>query len=115
MMGLCLQFSRRVKLLRINNTLYTPKTPKRKSGEKTLNCYILCMSDTIIFTTCDVQKTEFQRTQKPFYLSLTFKFLRYDTDFGGSKLFGRGMKIPNSVTWLNWVMFDSKIIIYVKF
>ena len=40
--------------------------------------------------------------------------LRYDTDFGGSKPFGHGMKIHNSVIWLNWLMFDSKIIIQVK-
>ena len=41
--------------------------------------------------------------------------LRYDTDFGGSTRFGHGTKIHKSVIWLNWVMFDSKIIIYVKF
>ena len=39
---------------------------------------------------------------------------RYDTDFGGSKPFGHSMKIHNSVIWLNWVMFNNKIIIYVK-
>ena len=41
--------------------------------------------------------------------------LRCDTDFGGSTWFGCGTKTYNSVIWLNWVMFDSKTILYLKF
>ena len=40
--------------------------------------------------------------------------LRYDHDFGGSTRSGHDTKIHNSVIRLNWIMFDSKIIIYVK-
>ena len=38
--------------------------------------------------------------------------LRYDTYFGGAKQFGHDKKIHNSVIGLNWVVFDSKIIMY---
>ena len=47
-------------------------------------------------------------------MCVIFTFKRCEHDFGDSTRFGHGTKIHNSVIWLNWITFGSKIIIHVK-